>query len=83
MGKMLKAKNKSRGRKSKRMSYEDLKAKVQKLRAENKLPVEPTRAQKIDWAYGNAVIENPNVTREMAERAVDAARPLPPAVRTR
>jgi len=33
--------------------------------------VRPTREQRVDWAYGNAKIENSDVTREMAERAVD------------
>jgi hypothetical protein len=36
------------------------------------LPDRPTREQRIDWAYGNTKIENSNITREMAERAVDA-----------
>lgn len=31
----------------------------------------PTREQRIDWAHGSAVVENPDVTREMVERAVD------------
>ena len=31
-----------------------------------------SRAQLIDWAYGTCVIKNKSVTREMAERAVDA-----------
>jgi hypothetical protein len=36
------------------------------------LPKLPTREQRIDWAYGNTKIENSTITREMAERAVDA-----------
>lgn len=36
-----------------------------------KVTLVPSRAQKIDWAFGSAVIENPKVTREMVERAVD------------
>ncbi len=32
---------------------------------------EPTREQRIDWAHGSAVVENPDVTREMVVRAVD------------
>ena len=31
-----------------------------------------SRAEVADWAYGNAVIENDAVTREMAERAANA-----------
>lgn len=29
------------------------------------------RAQRVSWAYGNCAIENPNITREMVERAHD------------
>jgi hypothetical protein len=34
---------------------------------------EPTREQLVEWAHGQAAIENPAVTRETAERAVDRA----------
>lgn len=27
--------------------------------------------QKISWVYGNLVIENPNITREMVEKAAE------------
>jgi hypothetical protein len=33
----------------------------------------PTREQRIDWAHGSAVVENPDVTREMVVKAVDKA----------
>jgi hypothetical protein len=52
-------------------SYEELLAEVRRLQDVGQLPVRPTREQRIDWAYGNAKIENDAVTREMAERAVD------------
>jgi hypothetical protein len=52
-------------------SYEELLAVVRLLQDAGKLPVRPTREQRIDWAYGNTKIENSDVTREMAERAVD------------
>jgi hypothetical protein len=52
-------------------SYEELLAEVRLLHDAGKLPVRPTREQRVDWAYGNAKIENSDVTREMAERAVD------------
>ncbi len=52
-------------------SYEELLAEVRRLQDAGKLPVRPTREQRIDWAYGNTKIENSAVTREMAERAVD------------
>ncbi|MDP9000262.1 MAG: hypothetical protein M3O46_09145 [Myxococcota bacterium] len=52
-------------------SYEELLSEVRRLQDAGKLPVRPTREQRIDWAYGNTKIENSAVTREMAERAVD------------
>jgi hypothetical protein len=52
-------------------SYEELLAEVRLLQDAGKLPVRPTREQRIDWAYGNTKIENSDITREMAERAVD------------
>lgn len=42
---------------------------VNKLAKEYGGSVRLTMADKIDWAYGNAVIENPEVTREMVEEA--------------
>ena len=51
-------------------SYEELLAEVDRLRDEGRVPTRPTREQMIDWAYGNTKIENNNVTREMAARAV-------------
>jgi hypothetical protein len=54
--------------------YEELKRKVQQLQAEGRLPHELTPAERADWAFGNAVIENVDVTREMAERAAAATR---------
>ncbi len=54
-------------------NYDDLKAKVQTLLAAGRLDRAPTREQRIDFAYGNTKIENEKVTREMAERAVDAS----------
>lgn len=53
-------------------TYEELLAQVQKLQSAGRLPVEPTRDQRVDWAYGNTKIENADITREMAELAVDA-----------
>jgi hypothetical protein len=47
---------------------------VQQLQAEGRLPHELTPAERADWAFGNAVIENVDVTREMAEQAVAATR---------
>lgn len=55
-------------------SYEELMAEVTRLQTEGRVPSRPSRAQMIDWAYGNTKIENEDVTREMVTRAVDAAR---------
>jgi hypothetical protein len=52
-------------------SYEELLAEVRRLQDAGRVPVRPTREQRSDWAYGNTKIENSDVTREMAERAVD------------
>ena len=53
-------------------TYEQLLAEVQRLKNLGAFPAEPTREQRIDWAYGNTKLENADVTREMAELAVDA-----------
>lgn len=47
--------------------YEELKAEI--LRRLEPRPL--TREERISWAYSNAVLSNPDVTREMVERAVD------------
>ncbi len=44
---------------------------VRRLRAAGRLPSRPTRDETIDWAYGNTVLSNPSVTREMVEQAYD------------
>lgn len=51
--------------------YDQLKNRLQELRQANKLPGALTREEKISWVYGNAVIENEDVTRSMAEEAVE------------
>lgn len=53
-------------------TYEELLAEVQRLQTAGKVPAHPTREQRVDWAYGNTKIENEDITREMAEQAVDA-----------
>jgi hypothetical protein len=50
-------------------NYEALKAEVRSQQQAGKLPKTVSSADRADWAYGNAVIENDNVTREMAEKA--------------
>lgn len=56
-------------------TYEELLSEVRGLQDAGRLPMHPTRAQRVDWAYGNTKIENSDVTREMAERAVGDAKP--------
>jgi len=51
------------------MTYAKLKHRLRKLEAEGAIPKKLTAKERADWAYGNAVIENVAVTREMAERA--------------
>jgi hypothetical protein len=53
-------------------TYEELLSEVRLLQDAGQLPMHPTRDERVDWAYGNTKIENADVTREMAERAVDA-----------
>lgn len=53
-------------------TYEELLSEVRDLQDAGRLPMHPTRDQRVDWAYGNTKIENSTITREMAERAVDA-----------
>ncbi len=53
--------------------YETLRNQLQESRRLNRVPATPTREQRIDWAYGNAVIENSAVTVEMVTKAVDEA----------
>ena len=53
-------------------TYEELLAEVTRLQDQGRLPLHPTRDQRIDWAYGNTKIENADITRDMAARAVDS-----------
>ena len=52
-------------------TYEELLAEVHRLQDERRLPARPTRENIIDWAYGNAKIDNPKITIEIAVRAID------------
>jgi peptide deformylase len=49
--------------------WEELTAEVKRLQDEGKIPVVPTWEQRISFALGNAGLSNPNVTREVVERA--------------
>jgi hypothetical protein len=71
---------------------EELLREVARLQDAGMLPTHVTREQLIDFAYGNASIENENITRKVAEEAVDAllqanpsssgCTPTPPARRS-
>jgi hypothetical protein len=50
--------------------YKVFKERVQALKLQKRLPVEPPVEQYIDWVYGTTVIENPRITWEIAEAAV-------------
>ncbi|MGC4064920.1 MAG: hypothetical protein QM784_09815 [Polyangiaceae bacterium] len=52
-------------------TYEQLVAEVKRLQAQDSLPKEPTREQRISWAYGQTKLENDDVTWSDAIRAVD------------
>jgi hypothetical protein len=57
-------------------TYEELRAKVRELQEQGKLGKTLTADEKIDWAYGNTVIENKDVTREMVEDAYATKHPV-------
>lgn len=48
----------------------ELEAALEKARAHVMTP-EERRAQRISFAYGNAALDNPSVTREMVEKAAE------------
>jgi hypothetical protein len=53
---------------SKEEEYSELSARIRRLQEENALPIYPTEEQRVDWAFGNAAIENSSVTREVVGR---------------
>lgn len=57
--------------KTRRLRSETLLIKIGALQEEGKLPTCVTRAQLIDFAYGNTKIENTKITRKIAKEAVD------------
>jgi hypothetical protein len=54
--------------------FDKLLAQVRDLQKKHLLPIRPTDDQRADWAYGNAVIENKDVTIEMARKAASKPR---------
>lgn len=53
-----------------KQDFESLRRRARALQDAGQLPLTATDQQKADWAYGNAVIENDDVTLAMAEQAV-------------
>ena len=53
-------------------TYEQVRDEVLRRQAEGTLRSVPTREERIDWAYGNAVLSNGEVTIEAVEKALDA-----------
>jgi len=58
------------------MTYAAIKRKVQQLHEEGAIPKTLTAEERADWAYGNAVIENDDVTPEMARLASARLEPI-------
>jgi hypothetical protein len=56
-------------------TYEELKAKVRQLQEAGKLSKSLTPEEKMDWAYGNTIIENASITRDMVRTAYEAKQP--------
>jgi hypothetical protein len=50
--------------------YRVFKERIRTLKDQKRLPAEPSVEQYVDWVYGTTVIENPRITREIAEEAV-------------
>ncbi len=53
-------------------TYEELVAEVKRLQSAGAIPIRPTQEQRVSWAYGQTKLENSDVTREDAVRAVEA-----------
>lgn len=49
--------------------YKRLRAEVQRLQGSTANSTRLSHEERADWAFGNAVISNERVTREMVERA--------------
>jgi hypothetical protein len=57
------------------VNYEELKRRIQELCDLGLIDRWPSREQRIDWAFGQAAIENPAITREMVARALNEVSP--------
>ncbi len=56
------------------LTLDQLIEQIRKLRADGAISTKLSRAETISFAWGNAHISNPNVTREMVEEAYDKMR---------
>jgi hypothetical protein len=56
---------------TKQSAYESLMGQVRTLQEQGQLSKKLSREEMVDWAFGNTVIENSDVTREMVETAYD------------
>jgi hypothetical protein len=56
---------------TKQSTYAALKGRVRALQEQGQLSKKLSREEMVDWAFGNTVIENPDVTLEMVETAYD------------
>ena len=55
--------------------YQELLKKVRQLQATGELPKTLSAEEQIDWAYGNTVIENSEITLEMVKTAYSSKHP--------
>ena len=55
--------------------YQELQRKVRQLQATGELPKTLSADEKIDWAYGNTVIENADITLDMVKTAYSNKHP--------
>jgi hypothetical protein len=55
-------------------NYEALRDRVRELRLRGDGATGPSDDDRADWAYGNTKMENDDITREMADEAVERRR---------
>lgn len=55
--------------------YQELQKRVRELQASGELSKTLSAEEKIDWAYGNTVIENPDITLDMVKTAYSNKHP--------
>jgi hypothetical protein len=55
--------------------YQELQRRVRQLQASGELPKTLSKEEQIDWAYGNTVIENADITLDMVKTAYSTKHP--------